>query len=90
MMKFLSSMRADRCIADADILVDIAHVLMLDKQKIIDREITKELILRCSNSSMGFPKRSSTTVEDVHAGSVADQAIGAEAGTDASWDAPER
>jgi argininosuccinate lyase len=44
MMKFLSSMRADRCIADADVLVDIAHVLMLDKQKIIDREITKQLI----------------------------------------------
>ncbi len=34
MMQFLSSMRADRCIADADILVDIAHVLMLDNQKI--------------------------------------------------------
>ena len=40
MMHFLSSMQADRYIADADILVDIAHVLMLDKQKIIDREVT--------------------------------------------------
>ena len=44
MMHFLSSMRADRYIADADVLVDIAHVLMLDKQKIIDRDITKQLI----------------------------------------------
>ncbi len=44
MMHFLSSMRADRCIADADILVDIAHVLMLDKQKINGRGITRQLL----------------------------------------------
>jgi len=44
MMHFLSSMRSDRCIADADILVDIAHVLMLEKQKIIDPDIAKQLI----------------------------------------------
>jgi argininosuccinate lyase len=45
MMHFLSSMRSDRCIADADILVDLAHVLMLEKQKIIDRDIAKQLCL---------------------------------------------
>ena len=28
-MEFLSSMEADRWIADADVLVDIAHLLML-------------------------------------------------------------
>ena len=44
MMHFLSSMQADRHIADADILVDIAHVLMLDKQKIIDRDVTEQLL----------------------------------------------
>ena len=31
-MPFLSSMQADHQIARADILVDVAHVLMLDKQ----------------------------------------------------------
>ena len=44
MMQFLSSMRADRWIADADVLVDIAHVLMLEKQKIINRDTAKQLL----------------------------------------------
>ncbi len=35
MMQFLSSMEADQHIADADIIVDIAHVMMLYKQQII-------------------------------------------------------
>ena len=43
MMRFLSSMRSDRCIADADVLVDIAHVLMLERQKIIGTDIAKQL-----------------------------------------------
>ena len=41
MMRFLSSMRSDRCIADADVLVDIAHVLMLERQKIIEHRYRK-------------------------------------------------
>ncbi|MDD1703988.1 MAG: argininosuccinate lyase [Methanoregula sp.] len=84
MMKFLSSMRADRCIADADILVDIAHVLMLDKQKIIDREITKELIPPLLELfDEGIPEEVfDDRFEDVHAGieSLIIEAIGAEAG----------
>ena len=44
MMRFLSSMRSDRCIADADVLVDIAHVLMLERQKIIGTDIAKQLL----------------------------------------------
>jgi argininosuccinate lyase len=43
-MQFLSSMQADRHIADADILVDIAHVLMLHKQKINNREVTGQIL----------------------------------------------
>ena len=42
MMHFLSSMRSDRCIAEADLLVDLAHVLMLDKQKIIDPDTARQ------------------------------------------------
>jgi len=44
MMHFLSSMNADRCIADADILVDMAHVLMLSKRDIIGRETAQVLL----------------------------------------------
>ncbi|MFA5002743.1 MAG: argininosuccinate lyase, partial [Methanolinea sp.] len=44
MMHFLSSMNADRYIADADILVDIAHVLMLSRQRIIEREPARQLL----------------------------------------------
>ncbi|NLD57405.1 MAG: argininosuccinate lyase, partial [Methanomicrobiales archaeon] len=43
-MQFLSSMQADRQIANADILVDIAHVLMLNKQKINNREVTGQIL----------------------------------------------
>ena len=70
MMHFLSSMRADRCIADADILVDIAHVLMLDKQKIIDRDITKQLLSALLEIyDEGIPEEVfDDQLEDVHAG----------------------
>ena len=70
MMKFLSSMRADRCIADADVLVDIAHVLMLDKQKIIDRDITKQLLPALLELfDEGVPEDVfDDRFEDVHAG----------------------
>ena len=70
MMHFLSSMRADRCIADADILVDIAHVLMLDKQKIIERDITKQLLSALLEIyDEGIPEEVfDDQLEDVHAG----------------------
>ena len=70
MMHFLSSMRADRCIADADVLVDIAHVLMLDKQKIIDRDITRQLLPALLGLfDEGVPEEVfDDRFEDVHAG----------------------
>jgi len=84
MMKFLSSMRADRCIADADVLVDIAHVLMLDKQKIIDREITKQLLPALVELfDEGVPEEVfDDRFEDIHAGieTLLIEAVGAEAG----------
>ena len=70
MMQFLSSMEADRQIADADILVDIAHVLMLDKQKINDRRVTRQILsaLLVLYES-GIPDEAfDTRFEDVHAG----------------------
>ncbi|MDD1684945.1 MAG: argininosuccinate lyase [Methanoregula sp.] len=70
MTLFLSSMHADRHIADADILVDIAHVLMLDKQKIIDRGITKQLLpALLVLHDEGIPEEAfDDRFEDVHAG----------------------
>jgi argininosuccinate lyase len=70
MMHFLSSMQADRHIAEADILVDIAHVLMLDEQKIIDREVTKQLLSALLEMhDVGIPDEVfEDRFEDVHAG----------------------
>jgi argininosuccinate lyase len=84
MMHFLSSMQADRHIADADLLVDIAHVLMLDKQKIIEKEITEQLVpalLELVDS--GIPEEVfDERFEDVHAGieALIIEAAGPEAG----------
>jgi argininosuccinate lyase len=84
MMHFLSSMRADRCIADADILVDIAHVLMLDKQKIIDRDISTQLLPALLElHDEGIPEEVfDDRFEDVHAGieALLIEALGAETG----------
>ena len=84
MMHFLSSMRADRCIAEADILVDIAHVLMLEKQKIIDRDTHNSSFLHCSDSmTTGIPEEVfDDRFEDVHAGieSLLIESLGVEAG----------
>jgi len=84
MMHFLSSMRADRCIADADILVDIAHVLMLDKQKIIKRDITNQLLSALLEIyDDGIPEEVfDDQLEDVHAGIelLLIEALGAEVG----------
>jgi argininosuccinate lyase len=84
MMRFLSSMQADRHIADADILVDIAHVLMLDKQKIIDREVTKQILpALLAMHEEGIPDEVfDDRFEDVHAGieSLLIESVGAETG----------
>ena len=84
MMHFLSSMHADRCIADADVLVDIAHVLMLDKQKIIDRTITKQLLpVLLELHDEGVPDEAfDERFEDVHAGieSLLIEAVGPDVG----------
>lgn len=84
MMHFLSSMQADRHIADADLLVDIAHVLMLDKQKIIDRKVTAQLLpaLLAMNDE-GIPEEVfDDRFEDVHAGieSILIESAGVEIG----------
>jgi argininosuccinate lyase len=70
MMHFLSSMQADRHIADADILVDIAHVLMLDRQKINDRRVTREILSALLEMHEGgIPEDAfDDRFEDVHAG----------------------
>jgi argininosuccinate lyase len=84
MMHFLSSMRADRYIAEADILVDIAHVLMLDKQKINDHGTTCQLLpalLRLHDN--GIPDEVfDDRFEDVHAAieSLLIELLGVEAG----------
>jgi argininosuccinate lyase len=70
MMHFLSSMEADRNITDADILVDIAHVLMLDKQKINDRRVTRQILsVLLELYANGVPDEVfDDRFEDVHAG----------------------
>jgi argininosuccinate lyase len=70
MMQFLSSMEADQHIADADVLVDIAHVMMLHKQQIIGNETARpllEALLQLYES--GIPEQAfSIEFEDIHAG----------------------
>jgi argininosuccinate lyase len=70
MMHFLSSMMADRHIADADILVDIAHVMMLSKQRILDEETVRPLLSALLGLyDEGIPESAFNDVyEDVHAG----------------------
>lgn len=69
-MEFLSSMEADHWIADADVLVDIAHLLMLAGQEIIDREAARaimEVLLDLLDGGVPgevFDDR----YEDIHAG----------------------
>lgn len=84
MTHFLSSMEADRYIADADVLVDIAHVLMLHKQQIIAEETAATLLgalLEFYDS--GIPNAVfDEGFEDIHAGieSVLIKTCGEEAG----------
>ena len=77
-------MRADRCIADADILVDIAHVLMLDRRKIIGHDVARQLLpelIRLNHN--GVPEEAfEEKFEDVHAGieSLLIESLGADIG----------
>jgi argininosuccinate lyase len=84
MMHFLSSMRSDRFIADADILVDLAHVLMLEKQKIIDHDVSKQILTALLELfDEGIPEEVfDDRFEDVHAGieSLLIESVGLEVG----------
>ncbi|HDQ07641.1 MAG TPA: argininosuccinate lyase [Methanoculleus sp.] len=67
---YLSSMDTDRWIASADIRVDIAHLLMLDRQGIVSRDtasaVMKQLIGMYEN---GIPESAfDQQFEDIHAG----------------------
>lgn len=83
-MHFLSSMGADRNIADADIMVDIAHVLMLSRQKIIGREHAQQLLRALLDLyDNGIPDTAfHDRFEDIHAGieSLIIATVGEEAG----------
>jgi argininosuccinate lyase len=70
MMQFLSSMEADQHIADADVLVDIAHVIMLHKQQIIGDETVRPLLKALLELyEAGVPEQAfSVEFEDIHAG----------------------
>lgn len=67
---FLSSMDADRWIADADIRVDIAHLLMLDTQNIIERDASSAVMAALLGMyENGVPETVfDDEYEDVHAG----------------------
>jgi len=81
--QYLSSMEADKQIASSDIRVDIAHILMLRKQNLIDAESAKKLL----KSLMGYLENGlpadafNVTREDIHAGIEAQ--LMADAGPDA-------
>ncbi len=82
--RFLSAQEADRALARADLLVDIAHVLMLDTQKINKRAVTKPIISALLDFyDNGIPEEVfDEQYEDVHAGieSLLIASIGPEAG----------
>lgn len=67
---FLSSMDADRNIAEADLLVDMAHLLMLVRQKIVSSEYGKSLMGPLVQMyEEGIPEETyDDHYEDIHAG----------------------
>ncbi len=81
--QYLSSMEADKQIAKSDIRVDIAHILMLRKQNLIDGASAKKLLTALLGYlEHGLPENAfDMTLEDIHAGIEA-QLI-ADAGSDA-------
>ena len=80
---YLSSMRADREIAECDLKVDMAHILMLEKQKLIDTASAKKLLTVLQGYlKNGIPSEAfDETREDIHAGIEA--CLIADAGADA-------
>ncbi|MGE5832294.1 MAG: argininosuccinate lyase, partial [Methanomicrobiales archaeon] len=68
--RFLSSMDADRWIAEADVLVDMAHLLMLRRQNLIGGEHARAIM----DVLLGFAEKGLPTdvfddrYEDIHAG----------------------
>ena len=82
--QFLSSMDADRSIAEADLLVDIAHLLMLKRQNLIDQDNAAAIMrVLLGMKVTGVPEEAfSEHFEDIHAGieSVLIAAAGEEAG----------
>jgi argininosuccinate lyase len=67
---FLSSMEADRWIAEADVLVDMAHLLMLRRQKIVSGEHARAIMeILLGLADRGLPEEVfDDRFEDVHAG----------------------
>jgi argininosuccinate lyase len=82
--QFLSSMDADRSIAGADLLVDIAHLLMLKRQNVIGQDNAAAIMrVLLGMQRTGVPEEAfSNHFEDIHAGieSVLIAAAGEEAG----------
>ncbi|MDT8357136.1 MAG: argininosuccinate lyase, partial [Methanomicrobiaceae archaeon] len=69
-VEFLSSMKADRMIAEADVLVDIAHLLMLRRQGIVDGKTAETLLSALLDLyDAGVPEEAfDDRFEDIHAG----------------------
>jgi len=69
-LRYLSSMEADRWIGEADILVDMAHLLMLHHQKLIGPEHARALLrVLLEVQGQGLPDQVfDEQFEDVHAG----------------------
>jgi argininosuccinate lyase len=68
--RFLSSMEADRRIAEADVLVDMAHLLMLRRQKLVGEEHARAIMeLLLGFAEDGIPGEVfDDRFEDIHAG----------------------
>jgi argininosuccinate lyase len=68
--RFLSSMEADRWIAEADVLVDMAHLLMLRRQELIGAEHARAIMeLLADLQRNGLPEEVfDDRFEDIHAG----------------------
>ena len=84
LLRYLSSMDADRWIADADVLVDIAHMVMLHRQGIVDTKSAQAILrILLQFHDKGVPEDAFSPVyEDIHAGieAVLMKKIGADAG----------
>lgn len=68
--EYLSSMNADRQISVSDLKVDMAHILMLKKQHLIDTESAEKLLkILLKYYEEGLPEEAfNETHEDIHAG----------------------